>query len=178
MRSKADLTQAELADAAGISQAYIAKIEAGEADPKISTLERISEAISETSPTEVIKAEDLMEEPIVSVSPQDDIQRAIRLMEDYDISQLPVIEEDRQVGSIAEETILHKISAGENMFKLVEEQVEKVMEEPFPTVGTEEDLDTIFHLLENNHAVLVFEEGAPRGIMTKADMLQLSTGES
>lgn len=176
MRSKADLTQSELAEAAGVSQAYIAKIESGDADPKISTLEKISGAISEASSPEVIKAEDIMEEPIVSVGSKDDIQRAIRLMEDYDISQLPVIEEDGQVGSLSEETILHKISAGENMFKLVEENVENVMEEPFPTVGAEEDLDTIFHLLENNHAVLVFEEGEPRGIITKADMLQLSTG--
>lgn len=176
MRSKADLTQSELAEAAGISQAYVAKIESGKADPKISTLEKISEAIREASPPEVIRAEDVMEEPIISVSPEDEIREAIRLMDHYDISQLPVLGDRRQVGSLAEETILHKLSSGENMFNLVGEKVEKVMEEPFPTVGTEEDLDTIFYLLENNHAVLVLEEGDPKGIITKADMLQLSTG--
>jgi len=42
LRIKMGLTQAQLAKLAGITQAYVAKIEAGEADPRASTLERLS----------------------------------------------------------------------------------------------------------------------------------------
>lgn len=177
LRSKVELTQAELAEAAGLTQAYIAKIESGNADPKISTLEKISKALQEATTKEGLTAERVMAKPIISVGPEDKIKKAVKLMESYDISQIPVLKSKKQVGSLAEETIIRKISAGKNMFKLVEENVEEVMEDPFPTVGTEADLDTIFHLLEHNPAVLVLEKGNPTGIITKADILQLSAAK-
>ncbi|KXA90741.1 hypothetical protein AKJ57_03930 [candidate division MSBL1 archaeon SCGC-AAA259A05] len=175
LRSKADLTQAELGEAAGVTQAYIAKIESGKADPKISTLEKISKALRTATPREKITAGQVMEKPIISVKPDDKISKAIKLMESHDISQLPIIKNTKQVGSLAEETIIRQISAGENMFRLVEERVKQVMEDPFPTVGVEAGLDMIFPLLEHNLAVLVLNRGEPEGIITKADILQLST---
>lgn len=175
LRLKAGLTQTELAEAAGVTQAYIAKIESGKSDPKISTLEKISEALRKATPREEITAGQVMEKPIILVKPNDKISKAIKLMESHDISQLPVIKNSKQVGSLAEETIIHQISAGEDMFKLVEERVEKVTEEPFPTVGMEAGLDIIFPLLEHNLAILVLKRGEPNGIITKADILQLST---
>ncbi len=174
LRSKANLTQAELAEKAGVTQAYIAKIESGDADPKISTLERISKALKRDTSGKEKTAEDVMETPIISISPDDEIQKAIRLMESNDISQMPVVRRDKQIGSLSEENILHKISAGKNLFNLTEEKVRKVMDDPFPTVGTEEELDTIFHLLRHNQAVLVLRKGEPVGVITKADVLQMS----
>lgn len=173
-RTETGLTQSELAEKAGVTQAYIAKIESGKADPKISTLEKISKALQEATKREKTTAEQVMAKPIISVAPKDKIRKAIKLMESNDISQIPVLKNNRQVGSLAEEIIIKKISAGENMFKLVEENIEKVMGDPFPTVGTEADLDTIFHLLEHNPAVLVLRKGNPKGIITKADILKLS----
>ena len=41
LRKKANLTQKELAMKAGISQALIARIEAGDVDPRVSTLRKI-----------------------------------------------------------------------------------------------------------------------------------------
>lgn len=175
LRSKANLTQAELGEAAGVTQAYIAKIESGKADPKISTLEKISKALRRSTPREEITAKDVMEKPIISVKPNDKISKVIKLMESHDISQIPVIKNSKQVGSLAEETIIRQISAGENMFKLVEERVKKIMEDPFPSVGAEAGLEMIFPLLEHNLAILVIEGGEPRGIITKADILQIST---
>lgn len=175
LRKEMEITQTKLADKAGVSQAYIAKIESGKADPKISTLEKISQALEETTREEEITAEQVMAVPIISISPTDEIKEAIKLMENHDISQIPVIRNNKQVGSLAEETIIHEISSGENMFELVEKNVEEVMGDPFPTVGTDEDLDTISHVLERNPAVLVLKKGIPKGIVTKADILQYST---
>lgn len=177
LRLDVGLTQAELAEAAGVTQAYIAKIESGAADPKVSTLERISRALSEARAEERNTASQIMARPIISVGRKDSIEKAIQLMETHDISQIPVIQNNRQVGSIKEETIVHRISTGDNMFKLVEENVEEIMEDPFPTVGGEAELETIFPLLEHNPAVLVLEEGNPIGIITKADILRFSASE-
>lgn len=173
-RSKANLTQAELAEKAGVTQAYIAKIESGDADPKISTLERISKALKSETGSKGKIAEDVMETPIISISSDEKIQKAIKLMESNDISQMPVMSREKQIGSLSEENILHKISAGENLFKLTEEEVGEIMDDPFPTVGTEEELNTIFHLLRHNQTILVSKKGEPVGIITKADILQMS----
>lgn len=175
IRKKVGLTQTELAEASEVSQAYVAKIESGKADPKISTLKRISDALEENTEQEEITAEEVMKKPIISIKPSDNIKKAIKLMEAHDISQIPVLKYKKPVGSLAEETIIRKISSGGNLFKLVNENVEKIMEDPFPSVGPDADIETILHLLEHNPAVLVLKKGDPVGIITKADLLQLPT---
>lgn len=175
LRLELGLTQEELAESAGITQSYIAKIESGEADPKISVLKKISKALKEASGDQKITSERIMTKPIISIKTSDKIKKAVKLMESHDISQIPVFKDRKQAGSITEETIIHRISSGENLFELVEEQVEENMEDPFPTVGKSADFDTISHLLEHNPAVIVLERGDPKGIITKADILKFST---
>lgn len=172
LRSKSGLTQAELAESAGITQAYIARIESGDADPKVSTLEKISKALKKALGEEKITAGKIMARPIISVSPGDRVRKSIDLMEVHDISQIPVLEGERQVGSLAEETMVHKISTGGNLTGFLEKKVKEVMDDPFPTVGPEADTDTVLSLLESSPAVLVLEDGNPEGIITKADILQ------
>lgn len=174
LREKIGLTQTQLAEEAGVTQAYIAKIETGKVDPKISTLEKISKALQEATSEEQLTAKQIMEKPIISAKPSDKIKKAIKLMESNDISQIPIIEKNTQTGSLTEETILHEIATGEKLLKLVNKKVKKIMEDPFPTIGPKTDLDTIFHLLEHNPAILVLEKGNPVGIITKADILQIS----
>ncbi len=175
LREKIGLTQTELAEEAGVTQAYVAKVEAGKVDPKLSTLEKISEALKEATSGEKLTAKQVMKTPIISTEASDKIKKAINLMESNDISQMPVFENNKQVGSLSEETILREITTGEKLFKLTEKGVQRIMDDPFPTIGTETDLDTIFHLLEHNPAILVLEKGKPAGIITKADILKLPT---
>ncbi len=174
LRTSADMTQEELAKAADLTQAYIAKIESGNADPKISTLEKISESLLSADIDRGITAREIMTKPIIFVKPNDELRKAIRLMESNDISQIPVISDQRQVGSLAEDMIIHRISSEEKIFELAKEKVEEIMGDPFPTVGTETDIETLFHLLEYNPAVLVLSRDKAEGIITKADVLQLS----
>jgi len=48
-RLELGLTQVQLAKLAGVTQAYIAKIEAGTADPTVSILEKILETLEKTA---------------------------------------------------------------------------------------------------------------------------------
>jgi predicted transcriptional regulator len=175
LRSKLEMTQAQLAELAGVTQAYIAKIEGGTADPRISTLERVSRALEEATEETHFTAKQMMATPIISVGPKDKIKKAVQLMESRNISQLPVLDGRTQVGSISETTLIQKISAGEDLFRLTQCASDEIMEEPFPTVGKNADIDTIHHLLEHNPAVLVVDRAKPVGIITKADVLKLAT---
>lgn len=174
-RVRLGLTQVKLAELAGVTQAYIAKIEAGEADPRVSTLERISNAL-EGAATEGLRVTvgRIMSSPIVSVKPSDKIGRAIRLMKSHDISQLPVLEGGVPVGSISETTIVRKIASGENMEKLLKHNVSEIMDDPLPTVGKDSDIDVAYRLLEHEPAVVVVEHGKAVGIVAKADVFKLA----
>lgn len=174
MRARLGITQVELAKLAGVTQAYIAKIEAGTTDPRISTLERISKALERATVAEkYVTVEQIMASPIIAVKPNDKIKKAIRLMEAYNISQLPVLDSEIQVGSVSETTLVRKITSGENMLRLLSRDIKEIMEDPFPSVGKDADVDVVYHLLEHEPAVLVVERGKAVGIVTKADVFKL-----
>lgn len=174
-RKGAKLTQAQLAEEAGVTQAYIAKIESGKADPTVSTLEKITRIIRLHSTNDELTAEKMMTDPIISAKPNDKIRKAIELMDSHEISQMPVIRKNRQIGSVTEKVILSKAKNKRDVESIGGRKVKEVMEEPFPMVSGETDLNTLVHLLEHNQAVLILERGSIEGIITKADILKFST---
>ncbi len=175
MRVRLGLTQAKLAELAGVTQAYIAKIEAGQADPRFSTLERISNALERAGVGDKhLSVGQIMSSPISSVSLADKIERAVRLMKSHDISQLPVLDGDVPVGSISETTIVRKVASGENMSKLLKRNISEIMDGPLPTVSKDSDIDVAYHLLEHEPAVVVLDGRRAVGIVSKADVLKLT----
>lgn len=175
MRIRLGFSQSKLAGLAGVTQAYIAKIETGKADPKFSTLERISKALElarESGQRFLVGR--IMASPIVFTRPGDKVEKAIKVMKTHDISQLPVLERHMQVGSISETSIVERIASGENMAKLLRRSVREIMDDPFPTIGKDADINVVYQLLEHGSAVLVVEHGRPVGIVTKADVFKLA----
>ncbi len=60
-----------------------------------------------------MKAMDVMVRDVVTVSPDDDVAVAIQLLADYDISALPVVDDDENVvGVISEADLLHREEIG------------------------------------------------------------------
>ena len=90
-REALGLKQTELAKRAGISQSMVARIEAGNVDPRVSTLNKIIVVLNSAEPKK-IRAAQIMHTPVLSVQPQDAISRAVDIFEKNNISQLPVIE--------------------------------------------------------------------------------------
>lgn len=162
-RKSLELTQSELAERADVSQPLIARIEGGDVDPRLSTLRRIVEALEEAEGN-VLRAEELMHENVVSVAPDDAVGEAVRVMDHEAYSQLPVIEHERPIGSISQSDLVG-----------VDEQardrpVREYMAESFPTVAADAPIDEVRHLLEYSKAVMVTEEGEAVGIITEADV--------
>jgi predicted transcriptional regulator len=170
-RKRLGLTQTELAQKAGVSQSLIARIEAGDIDPRLSTLRRIVNALKEND-VKVIPVERIMKSPVIHVSPEDTLGEASRLMEKHGISQLPVLEQGVQVGSITEDQVLKALDFDEPA-KIRIKRVAEVMAEGFPTVSKDTDVKVVSKLIESNRAVLVVEKGRVKGIVTKADLLRL-----
>ena len=162
-RNELGLTQSVLADAAGVSQPLIARIEGGDVDPRLSTLRRIVNALDEAE-GEVVRAEDLMHETVISVAPDDAVADAVDLMEGEAYSQLPVLQNSVPVGSISQSDV---VQAGGDVSEL---PVSEVMSESFPTVAPDATVDEIRNLLDHYKAVMVTDGGETVGIITEADI--------
>ena len=94
-------------------------------------------------------------------------------MEKHSISQLPVLHEGRQLGSISETTLVNRVARGEKLASLLRARISTVMEEPFPVVSGETEVQRVYLLLEEHPAVLITEEGKITGIITRADVFKL-----
>ncbi|GAA0677194.1 CBS domain-containing protein [Natronoarchaeum mannanilyticum] len=162
-RNELGLTQSELAERADVSQPLIARIEGGDVDPRLSTLRRIVNALAEAE-TGIVRAEDLMHEDVIRVSPDDDLSVAVHRMEEEAYSQLPVLQDGIPVGSISQSDLVH---ADEDDRA---EPVREFMSESFPTVSEDTTLDEITSLLEHYKAVMVTDRGETVGIITEADV--------
>jgi cystathionine beta-synthase len=106
---------------------------------------------------------------LVTTTPGMLVRQALGLMKLHDVSQLPVMEGDRCVGSVTEHQL---VTRGLESTKFLDATVGEVMEDPFPEIGVGEHVDAITRVLsKENPAVLVRERGAVGGIVTRSDLL-------
>lgn len=170
LRKKVHLTQKELAKRANISQALIARIEAGKVDPRVSTLKKILKVLNEALEIKV-SLKNIMHQPVLTIDSDETIGKAAEIMWKHGISQLPVMKGDRVIGSIREDSLLQKFKEGD-IKELLNVSVFNLLEESFPIVSIEDSLDEISRLLSSGcPAVLVSEHGRMVGIITKIDLI-------
>jgi cystathionine beta-synthase len=120
----------------------------------------------------------------IGVQARDSVRSAIDTMQNYGISQLPVLEGDgdgarleaRMVGSIQERTLLDRIYRDPT---LVDSAVGAAMDPPFPTIPRGADIDDAFDvLLGGAPALVVLDREQPVGMITKLDLLEFVAEES
>jgi predicted transcriptional regulator len=171
MRKKLGLSQTELAKLSKVSQSLIARIESDEVDPGYKKVTGIFRTLSSLQQKEVT-ARELMTVNIIGASKDKKIGEITKIMMEKGISQVPVFDRERVVGSISEETINELISKGRDPHEVYGTRVSQLMEESFPMVSPETQMSVISRLLEANKAVLVIEKGKPAGIITKTNLLK------
>jgi cystathionine beta-synthase len=115
-------------------------------------------------------------ESLVTATPDDRVSDLLMKMGELGITQIPVLEDGRSVGSARENRILAKVLANR---ELLDSPVSAVMEEGFPIVDVDASSTEVTRWLQEAPAVLVEEYGRITGIITRHDVLDtpaLNTG--
>jgi cystathionine beta-synthase len=107
---------------------------------------------------------------LVWVKPSDIVGDALQQMDELGLSQIPVLDEGRAVGSLRENRCLAKVVRNR---ELLESPVSEVMENSFPTVDVDVSSNEVTRRLQTSPAVLVEEYGRIIGIITRHDVLEL-----
>lgn len=168
LRQIAGLTQAELAKRVGVSQSFIAKIENGKIDPKFSIIKKIYDElllIIDTQDT----ADKIMHSPVITAHETDDVISIVNKMENYNISQIPVINDDEKLVGIIYDYILLRKIVSNNIKKLT---ASKIMSPLPPLIQTSEPINRILRLFSKYSIVLVIDDKLhPLGIITRSDLI-------
>lgn len=108
--------------------------------------------------------------PVLSVSPDETLGDAIRKMTERGISQMPVFDDGRVVGSLTESVILNRLIENPDARDMA---VREVMGKPFPIVPRSLHLEHLSAYLEEGvGAVLVEPDGSDNyQIITKSDLI-------
>jgi cystathionine beta-synthase len=108
---------------------------------------------------------------LVTVAPNESVAAALAKMNETGLTQIPVLEDGKSVGSLRE---AHLLSKAFNQRDLLEAPVGEVMDKSFPIVDVDDDVNLVTRKLRTNPAVLIEEYGRITGIITRHDMLDTS----
>lgn len=174
-RKRKGLTQSSLARKAKVSQALIARIEKQQVDPRLSTLRKIAEALIGEAHSRGSRAIDIAIRDVIVVNHDDTIEKAVKLMRRYGISQLPVLRNGTPIGAVEELELLKAFSREKDIKKFYQKRVVEAISSIYPMVDPDTSVtDVIDYLLKGHNAVLVTREGHLEGIITKIDILMKS----
>jgi cystathionine beta-synthase len=105
---------------------------------------------------------------VIGVGTRDPVSRAIEVMTQHDISQLPVIRGGYQVGSVTVGSMIKRVAekkAG------LGHPLEEIMEAPLPTVDKGGVLPNPASLMGKKNAVVVVERQRVVGVITTIDVI-------
>jgi cystathionine beta-synthase len=123
---------------------------------------------------EVLRAKSGRIPDLVHTHPGETIAEAVHILQEYGVSQMPVVRAEPPIvaaevaGSVSERALLESLFSGRD--RLVD-RVEDHMDEPLPTVGSNEAVAEAVARLEKADALLVQEDGKPVGVVTRQDLL-------
>jgi cystathionine beta-synthase len=111
---------------------------------------------------------------LVHVHPDETVESAIAILREYGVSQMPVVRAEppvmaaEVVGSVGERDLLDGLARGQLS---LDDRLEEHMAPPLPLIGAGESLTALLTTLEHADAAVVLEDGKPRGVVTRQDVL-------
>ncbi|HSG81755.1 MAG TPA: pyridoxal-phosphate dependent enzyme [Gemmatimonadota bacterium] len=112
--------------------------------------------------------------PLIAVALDTSVRQALGLIEDHNVSQLPVLRDRECVGSVSESGLMAQLVRSPD---LIDAPVEEVMEAPFPVVEADADFELVTReLVAGRSAVIISSHGEPEGILTRFDVVHYLTG--
>jgi cystathionine beta-synthase len=111
---------------------------------------------------------------LVHTHPSETIAQAVHILQEYGVSQMPVVRAEPPIvaaevaGSVSERRLLDALYSSNARLA---DAVEKHMDEPLPTIGSNEPVSEAVTRLQGADALLVQEDGKPVGVVTRQDLL-------
>ena len=110
---------------------------------------------------------------LLSVSSGAPLKAALQLIEQHEISQIPVLRGNDVIGTLEESEILKAAMSNPSA---IDRPVDAMMKEPLAVVSADDHIEQVTKLLVRDPAVLVKRDGTIIGILTRYDMLQFMAG--
>ena len=139
-------------------------------------------------------ASDVMVHDIVTIGPEEDVSKAVKLLVDHDISALPVVDDERRViGILSEADLLHRDKIGTEQHrawwleavtpasvlaldyaKSHGRKVAEVMSEDIISADENTPLSDLANILEKNRIkrVPILKDGKLVGIVSRSNLIQ------
>lgn len=125
--------------------------------------------IVESTVGEILDVKSGVLSPVLSVASDTAIRDALKIMNQNNVSQLPVVDAGKSIGSLEEGQLMAKLFENQ---ELIEGLVREVMEKPFPMLSVHDRLEQAKAIFAQKvPAILVEQNGEIRGIVTKSDII-------
>lgn len=168
------ITQGRLAEAAGVSQSLVAKVERGRVEPSYRNVRAMLGALDalegQHRPEPTVGS--LATRTMVQVRRSTLLTEAAHLLRRHAISQVPVMDGPLVVGSLTDRTVVACLTEPRRVARLPRLTVGEVMEEPFPQLDRATPRRVAAALLRHVNAILVTDSGRPSGIVTHSDLFK------
>ena len=107
---------------------------------------------------------------LIFVAPDEIVSIALAKMNEYAVTQIPVLENNQSVGALRESQILTKLLENRD---LLNARVSEVMGKSFPVLDVDASFNEIKAKLQKSPAVLIEDFKRITGIITRTDVLDL-----
>jgi cystathionine beta-synthase len=119
---------------------------------------------------EIVRRKEHTGPALIGIEPAEPTRRALALITEHGVSQLPVFRDGGCIGSLSEGTLMARIIEDP---QVLDAAVETLMDAPFPVVEAATPMSRLGRLLDRQcPAVLVRENGGLVGIVTRYDLVQ------
>ena len=105
---------------------------------------------------------------MISIKPGDTLMTAYNRMRASDVSQLPVLQEEKLVGVVDEEDLLLNVYKDENLFS---KSIDSIMVSDLETIDIDSDENTLYKVLSEGKVAIIFEGEIFLGFITKVDLI-------
>jgi cystathionine beta-synthase len=129
---------------------------------------------AETTVGDVLHRKDARMPELVHVHPTETVREAIDILREYGVSQMPVVKHEPPVmsaeviGAVVERDLLDALFEGRASLA---ESLDRHMSAPLPMIGAGESVAAAMTALEKADAAVVLDDGKPRGVLTRQDLL-------
>ena len=113
-------------------------------------------------------ARPLSSQDAIIVRPDEPLSNAYKRMKLYDVSQVPVMDDDRIVGIIDESDVLLAVYDHEERF---DDPISSAMVTELESVQVEDSIDALLPIFAKDHVAIVLDGEKFQGLITRVDLL-------